>query len=175
MQRLSEALASEPNPANKAALANDLASEQQSLGEMYLAANDPKDAIEPFRQALAFWKGQPVGMNTANLIEQLTTALLQDAQYTAACDFASDLTRTKNPQASAVQAIIWRYANSLKDSGVRNKDLQKLNNVLKLVNEALKVDRLEKRFRDELIAFEVEAQHTIESLPRTAAIWIWLA
>jgi hypothetical protein len=119
-----------------------------------------------------YWNNQPGGldMSGAHLVDQLLTALLEDGKYKDACTLAGEQIRIPTSQAGAVQSTIRNFAESLMASGIAQRDAQKLNDVLKLVEEASKLN-LEARIRNNLNDFERESKRELTNLPRTAAIW----
>ncbi|MDB5356362.1 MAG: repeat protein [Phycisphaerales bacterium] len=130
----------------------DLALSRQNTGAVYMKLDDPAEAATLFRQAREYWQKQNVtNQTTAQLVTQLMDALLAAKHYAEAAQFASDEIGADRSQQTLMGPRIRKYVEEAVQSGIQNKDPEKLKDAAKLIAEVAKMKNpLDQRFRDDL-------------------------
>ncbi|HEX4124771.1 MAG TPA: hypothetical protein VHY37_08610 [Tepidisphaeraceae bacterium] len=132
----------------------DLAISEQALGEAYMQVGRPDQAATHFQNAWNYWvsQGGP-NLNTTQLVNFLTKALLQSKQYYKAVQFGQDAIKYNPQDQQTVGSDIRDAADVLLHRNPATRD-----DAEKLINLALHMTPpLPQEYQQELTAFQREA------------------
>lgn len=119
----------------------DLAIEQQRIGEIYRGMKPPQygESVQYLQAALNYWqRGQGQALYATQLVDELEDSLLRSGQFREACQFGEQEIARQMSNQDVIGPRIRNYLDELIDQG-KNGDPAGYKAASDLVNEALKM------------------------------------
>jgi hypothetical protein len=147
-----------------------LAYSRQNTGETYMdpKIGEPAKAAIQFDLALTYWqeKRTPTPV-TAQLLQQLLQALLSAKDYDRAAAFGAKQIARDPAQQTTIGPRLKQAVNELHDTGLRDRDAQKLKDGVKLADAILKMQPpLAERFQEDVRQLSQDMENGMKGLPK---------